>query len=131
VRYKTVIEVVTDGDDANDAMDRAGEYLRGSYHSDVPLRVRTQPMGTRNVRVLGYTVAMCFLALSISFGWFAAGRTYQKIVSTKDETVEMYAVHPPLSTDITNEAGRAFKEKWDKAYKDRVLYGPDASVDSE
>jgi len=131
VRYKTIIELITDGDTADEAIDRAGEYLRGSYNGDMPLKVKTQPMASRNLRMLSYTISICFVLLSFSFVWFAAGRSYQKLVATKDKAVETYAVNPPASTDAKTKAGKDLKKKWDEVYKQKVLYERDSNIDTE
>jgi hypothetical protein len=121
VQYKTIIELITDADDEREAVDVAGEYLRGSYNSDVPLRVQTQSLSKRNYSALGYTIFICLMAITCSFIWFSAGRTYQQITINKQHSLETYAVQPPLRTDLTQEAGKKFKQSWDKLYKEKVL----------
>ena len=131
MKYKTFIEIVTDGESSNEAIDRAGEYLRGTYQSDIPLKVRTQPMGTRNVQVLGYAISICLLALGLSFGWFSAGRSYQHFVSAKETSLGAYAVQPPLATDMRTHSGQKLKKEWDRLYKKKVLYGRDKNIGSK
>jgi len=131
VKYKTLIEIVSDGDNANEAIDKAGEYLRGSYHADLPMKVKTLPMASKSIRVLAYTIAVCFLCFSFSALWFGAGRTYQKIATAKEMTVETYAVTPPASTDMQHKGGEDFKKSWDKLIMERVLYEKDENIDSE
>lgn len=131
MKYKTLIEIISDGDNANEAIDKAGEYLRGSYHADLPLKVRTLPMASKNIRVLAFTIAICFLCFSFSALWFSAGRTYQKIATAKQMTVETYAVTPPVSMDMQHKGGKDFKKTWDKILKEKVLHGKDENIDSK
>jgi hypothetical protein len=131
VRYYTIIELITDADNEDEAIDRAGEYLRGTYPCDVPLRVKTLSLSRHNYKVLGYTIAICFIAIFLSFTWLSAGRTYQKIASDKRKSIETYAVQPPLKTDTRYEAGKKFKKSWDKLYRHKVLYEPDDNIKSE
>jgi len=128
VRYKTIVEVVTDGDNEDEALDKAGEYLRGNYNADLPLRVRTLSLKRGALLLLAYTIVICLITSGISYTWFSAGRSYQKIVSKKRNNVETYAVHPPLNTDVKQQSGKNFKKIWDKLYKERILHKPDKGV---
>ena len=131
MKYKTLIEIVSEGENANEAIDKAGEYLRGAFHADLPLKVKTLPVSQRNVRLLAYAVVICFLCLSFSALWFTAGRTYEKIALDKKMPVEMYAVNPPLSTDVNHKDGKDFKKTWDKILKEKVLHGKDENIGSK
>ena len=131
MKYKTVIELITDGDTADEAIDRAGEYLRGTYHPDLPLKVKTQNMASRNLRVLSYTICICFLIACFSFTWFSVGRSFEKFVTNKDKAVETYAVHPRSNIDTSHKTGKAFKKSWDELYKQKVLYESDENIASE
>jgi hypothetical protein len=128
VQYKTIIELITDADDELEAVDVAGEYLRGTYNSHVPLHVQAQPLTKRNFKVLGYTISICLVAIACSFVWFSAGRTYQQIAINKQQALETYAVQPPLHTDLTQEAGKEFKKSWDKLYREKVLYNSEKNI---
>ena len=130
MKFKTFIEIVSDGDNANEAIDKAGEYLRGSYHADLPMKVKTLPMASKSIRVLAYTIAICFLCFSFSALWFGAGRTYQKIAAAKEMPVETYAVTPPVSMDMQHKGGIDFKKSWDELFKEKVLYEKDENIDS-
>ena len=43
-RYKTVIEVVTEAEDQFEAVDIAGEYLRGNISNGVSMRCSAYPL---------------------------------------------------------------------------------------
>lgn len=102
MQYKTTIEVIADADNEDEAIDRAGEYLRGTCYSEVPLKVQTQSLNRKNFKKLGYTIVICFVILCWSFASFLAGRTYQKMAVAKFRALESNVVHPSLST-VVNE----------------------------
>jgi len=131
VKYKTVVEIITDADNEDEAVDLAGEYLRGKYECTFPLKVKTHQLKKRNYRVLAYSGAAYLIVLSLSFMWFSAGRTYQTIVSAKhNDMLDGCAIQPPLNTDLNHKAGKDFKESWDKLYRKKALHSPDNNISS-
>ena len=43
-KFKTVIEIVCEAEDHDEAMDVAGEYLRGALSSGVSMQCQTKPL---------------------------------------------------------------------------------------
>ena len=48
-KYKTIIELVMEANDSSEALDIAGEYLRGNIESGVSIKCYSQPLQKETV----------------------------------------------------------------------------------
>lgn len=113
MRYKTTIEVFTEAEDKREAIDIAGEYLRGALEADAQIRVRAIPIRwALSLRLLGVVLCIGILAMVYFVG--NRGSDY-RLARTKKESVTSYAVHPPLKIG-TEE----FREAWEKEEREVV-----------
>ncbi|MCX5716061.1 MAG: hypothetical protein NTV07_04265 [Candidatus Omnitrophica bacterium] len=117
MHYKTTIEVVTDADNAHDATDIAGEFLRGDMNAGADLRVKTVSVAksrvVKAVLVTGAAAAVLGTAL-------IGGKAYITVAKAQKTPVTAYAIQPPLRTNQADLQSEEFKQLWDKEQKSRV-----------
>ena len=106
-KYKTVIEIVCEAEDHNEAMDVAGEYLRGALSSGVSMRCQTRPLsGGSRFMLTG------FMALGlIGAGFLSTNLAILKPHQAQNQ-LGFNACQAPLRTTITGPAETRFKESW-------------------
>lgn len=64
MKYKTVIEIVCDGNDEEEASHMAGEYLRGHIQDDVLMKCRTFVVSEKMMKHIGIGT-MLFMGIFI------------------------------------------------------------------
>lgn len=118
MKYKTIIEVVTEAKDKDEALEITGEYLSGYIFSGVDMKCRTRPMHTyRNV-----AVSVVALSLILLVGIFSAVnlKHSQNAVSTISG---VGAIQPTLKTQVAIDNNAAFKREWqDKQLKEAIKF---------
>ena len=101
MKYKTIIEIITEADDREDAADVAGDYLRGFIDSGVQMKCQTKP-------VINRTYIPCFIPL-VLLVFFFASLFFLKSNGTKKECIAMRpvrnvsAIQPPLRSEVLPE----------------------------
>lgn len=117
MHYKTTIEVVTDADNACEATDIAGEFLRGDINSGADLHVKTVSVAkhrlTKSVLVTGLAIVVLGTAL-------LGGRAYITIAKAQRTPVTSYAIQPPLRTNQADFQSEEFKKLWEKEANNRA-----------
>ena len=114
MKYRTVIEVISDAENENEALDIAGEFLRGNLESGVRIKSRTKPL--KSHRLLHVTVLSVILAVVALTGvnLFEHSKDAPRVSSVIRNTS---AVQPPLKTG----KGPYFKETWKEEEHRKVL----------
>lgn len=114
MKYRTVIELVTEAEDTNEAMDIAGEYLRGNFENDVKMKCRTKPLKLHVVFQASAAVAILVSVIIgiASFGYFES----PPVQFSGTENVS--AIQPPLKTA---ENHQEFNETWQEKADKKVL----------
>lgn len=112
MKYKTIIELVTDANDENEAIDIAGDYLRGDINDGVEINCYAKPF--KCVKLFKFSVFLGFISLlmgMVSLGYMKSNYTH----NTSSENV--FAVQPPLRTQERTE----FKDSWEKTQNTKAL----------
>jgi len=112
MKYRTVIEIIAEAKDKNEAMDIAGEFLNGGIESGVHMKCRT--MLFRPYALLGvgvFFVLACALLGTVSLRYFTNGAD---IFPGAGNTS---AVQPPLKTSDQT----AFRGQWQEEEAKKVL----------
>ena len=65
MKYKTVIEIVCDVFDEDDAYHAAGEYLRGNYDSDIIMTCRTSSLLGHRIKMFGIVGVIVLILASV------------------------------------------------------------------
>ncbi len=106
-RYKTVIEIVCEAKDGGEAIDVAGEYLRGSLSGGVAMRCKTAPVATASKIAMK---GLCVLLLAgLGSAFIAFGKPHQPL---SGNLAALDACQAPLKTKIEGKARMEFKEGW-------------------
>jgi len=117
MKYKTVIEIMTEANNKNEASDIVGEYLSGDISSGVDMKCRTKPVLLYR-RALAASVTA--LSILLVFGTiFAAGIKTGKQAMPALSGVS--AVQPPLKTAPIDKKNVDFKEEWQKKHDQKAL----------
>jgi hypothetical protein len=118
MKYRTVIELICDAADKEDAFYTAGEYLRGEVESGVEMKCKA--ISLKAHRMLKYGV-MSVLAIFL-FSTLVAGiatRDREKSLRNISELIlsNTCTIQPVLHTK--HETG--FKEKWETKKDEAIL----------
>jgi len=118
MKFKTIIEVVTEAENKNEATDIVGEYLSGNIASGVDMKCHTKPVLFYRKAIVASVTALSVL---IVFGTiFVAGIKTGKEASSPALS-GMSAVQPPLKTATIDKKNAAFKEEWQKKHDQKAL----------
>jgi len=112
MRYKTIIEVITEADSASEALDIAGEFLRGNLETGVKMKCRTRAV-KKEMLVKTCTIGVLVILVAGITMVGRIGESPKGIFLNKKTN----AVQPPLKTDTENE----FKKTWEEEEKRQVL----------
>ncbi len=118
MKYKTVIEVLTEADNKNEASDIVGEYLSGTISSGVQMRCRTKPVTMYRKAIVASVTGLSVLLV---FGTiFVAGMKTGKSAAMPALS-GMSAVQPPLKTSTMDSKVAEFKKEWQKKHDQKAL----------
>ncbi len=117
-KYKTIIEVETEAADQLEAMDIAGEYLRGNLDSGVVMKCRIQ--NVNGYKTVGYTFVSILLMIALAtgiYGFYTTHATPLCKETASSVTLALSgsssdAMQPALVANSSDKA--AFREKWEK-----------------
>ena len=118
MKYRTVIELVCNAKDAEDASNMAGEYLNGSIDFGVHMKCKTTTVCTH--RVKKYVFSVLVLGLFVSsfiFGNLQVGDSTSTARSTNFSSFSTSTVMPALKTQEQEK----FKEEWENKKDEAVL----------
>lgn len=105
-KYKTVIELVCEAENQNEALDVAGEYLRGSLDSGVIMRCQTRQL---------HNFTKVLLTLSMFVVLIGAGvitTTISQPHGTRSGDVGYNACQVPLRTQSMGQERVEFEKRW-------------------
>ena len=112
MKYKTTIEIVSEAENKNEAMEIVGEYLSGNIFSGVDMKCATKRAhdykNTIAVTVVGILVVLgvvSLLQVKPSQGFVPA-------------ITGISAIQPPLKTSIADKKNMEFKKEW-QAIRDK------------
>lgn len=116
MKYKTVIEVVTEAKDKSEALDIVGEYLSGEVFSGVHMKYSTRSVN--GLKTAAITVTALSILLAVGALSFFLMRPYSAQVPSH---AGMSATQPPLQTHALQVSDAQFKAKWqDKHNKEAI-----------
>ncbi|MDD5439322.1 MAG: hypothetical protein PHS37_03955 [Candidatus Omnitrophica bacterium] len=99
MKYKTVIEIISDADNPAEAADLAGDYLQGHLETGITMRCYTKP-----VRKIAPVAALFigFIVIGIlGLGICFSGKKEVRVASTVPSNT-VNAIQPPLKTSATD-----------------------------
>jgi len=116
MRYKTVIEVVTEAKDRSEAIDIVGEYLSGDVLSGVEMKYSTRAVsGVKKI-----AIAITALSLMLAAGIISLYIT-KSIGNGAPSSAGMSAVQPPLQTQALHVRDAQFKTQWQDEHTKEAL----------
>ena len=112
MKYRTVIEIVTEAKNKNEAIGLVGEYLNGEIEDGVSMRCYSKPLSTHFLLRSTLFFSLVFLIISsLSFGYF------KKSPAGASGFESFSACPPPLQT---SEAS-GFKDTWKTEETNKTL----------
>jgi hypothetical protein len=113
-KYRTTIELITDASDEHEAVDIAGEYLRGGLESGVMIKCKT-----KSIRSIMLIRAFASFGLVFSIGSIALLGNSKNEAPTLTSTRNVSAIQAPLKTS----QDELFRENWeDKENREVIEY---------
>ncbi|MCX5679873.1 MAG: hypothetical protein NTZ95_04375 [Candidatus Omnitrophica bacterium] len=116
MRYRTIIEVVTEAKDKSEAMDIVGEYLSGDVFSGVKMKYSTRAVNGVKKAAITITVLSLMLAAGIISLYMI-----KPIGSGAPSASAMSAVQPPLQTQLLYIRDAQFKTQWQEEHTKEAL----------
>ncbi len=114
MKYRTMIEVISEAENEHDALDIAGEFLRGNLESGVRIKSRTKPLKSH---ILLQVTALSAILLVFAFTGIEIFGHSKSMSRVFFGTKNTNAVQPPLKTG----KGADFKETWKEEEHRKVL----------
>jgi len=118
MKYRTVLELICDAADAEDASNMAGDYLRGEIDFGVTMKCKTRSL--RSHRVRKYTVSSLIAILTFSTLLLKVtpiGDVEKTHGSVQPGFRSTYAVMPALKTKHRVD----FKKEWAEKKSEAVM----------
>ncbi len=116
MRYRTVIEVVTEAQDKTEAMEIVGEYLSGDIFSGVEMKYSTRAMnGVKKAAITITALGLLLVAGIVSL------YMVKSIGSGAPSSSGMSAVQPPLQTQVLHIRDAQFKSQWQEEHNKEAL----------
>jgi len=118
MRYRTVIEVICDAANADDAVDIAGDYLSGKVDFGVEMASNTVSMRVHKIRKFAISGLAAVVLLSVVLvKLLPAGSVSAEKGSSGPVLCSTYTVMPTLKTSGESE----FKNQWEEKKDEAVL----------
>lgn len=115
MKFKTVIKLVSDAQDKNEAIDLVDDYLAGNIVSGVDMKCVT-----RRVHNTAKIVGACALVLAITAGVIVS--SYTRHPQNMLQSVPgVSAVQPPLKTSNIANKSPEFKNEWQERHTKEAL----------
>lgn len=115
MKFKTTIEIISEAENKNEAMEIVGEYLAGYLSSGVDMRCSTNSVSSHKKGIISIIAISLLLTVSIlSIGHIKPAKNFIG-------TVPLFnAVQPPLKTSSDANKGE-FKKKWEARHTREAL----------
>ena len=118
MKYRTIIELICDAADSEDAGNIAGDYLKGEIDFGVEMKCKTVSLWAHRMKRYTSACAVTFLILSTLFFKFVPVENAETgKVSQRLAFKSTYTVTPELKTKHKEE----FKKEWAKKKDEAVL----------
>ena len=112
MKYRTLIEIVNEAENKNEAIDIAGEFLRGNLSEDVEMKCMSKPLKPRAL----LKTSILFLSVALLCGVVTISNIKNSPFSIS--LVKNYnAIQPPLTTPKSTN----FKETWQEEENKKVI----------
>ncbi|MBD3295973.1 MAG: hypothetical protein GF392_01240 [Candidatus Omnitrophica bacterium] len=109
MKYRTVIEVVCDASDKEDALNIAGEYLRGDVDFGVDMKCRSASIMSHRLKRVTATAVIALVMFSAFLLKVSPIDGEEKIQSTSNIGFRnTYTINPALNTKHRSD----FKKEW-------------------
>ncbi len=119
MKYRTVIELICDAGDKDEAGDIVGEYLKGDMDFGVKMNLKTTALSVHRVKRCAAICLAGFIVFSVLFFKTAAAGYSRGSSGFKDATAgETFALLPALKTK--HKTG--FREEWSKRHEEILKY---------
>ena len=118
MKYRTLIEIVCDASDKEEATNIAGDYLKGDIDFGVTMKSETVPLVSHRIRKYSAAVIFIFIVAStlllkvspVSVAFSTKAPCYQNFENA-------FTILPALKTRYRPD----FKEEWEKKKDEAVL----------
>ena len=95
MKYRTVIEITTEANNPNEALDLAGEFLRGNIENGVDMKYTSRSV--KGYTLLKVCVVVVLLSLFAGTLFFGSG-TSKRLASKRLNKARTSVLQPPLRT---------------------------------
>ncbi len=117
MKYRTTIEIVCEAADKDEAINTAGEYLRGAVDNGVDMTSKTLPLVTH--RVISYVMPLFVFGVILGAIFLKGGANEPSKETTCGIAVPVvFTVQPELKTQSDTEFRSDWSEKKDQAIMD-------------
>ena len=117
MKFKTTIEIISEAENKNEAMEIAGEYISGNIISGVDMKCLTRPV-KGHVSYIVSSVAILSLVAICAFSTIASVRPHQSFISNISGAC---AVQTPLKTSAEAKKDEVFKKEWQDVHTREAL----------
>lgn len=118
MKYRTVIELICEADDKEDAGNLAGEYLKGDVDFGVTMKCNTASVVAHRIKKYTVSLIAAIIMFSSLFLKVTPVGICEKIKGTGYQTFsEIYTIGPILKTKDKSE----FKDKWKESKEKAVM----------
>ena len=118
MKYRTVIELICEASSKEDAVNVAGEYLKGDIEYGVDMRCQTLSIFTHKMKKYAASCAILLFAFSTLFLKIASLDDKAEVATlVSGKSHDVYTVVPALKTKDEVE----FKEEWDEKKEEVVM----------
>ncbi|MDD5496236.1 MAG: hypothetical protein PHP46_03945 [Candidatus Omnitrophica bacterium] len=108
MKYRTKIEIITEAEDKNEAVDLVGEYLSGNVITGIDMKCSTTPVQAYRKKVM--TIALLGIVF-VGTVFFSAN--IRPSYNSAHHIIGSNAVQPPLKTSIMEKHNSEFKKQWE------------------
>ena len=117
MKYRTVIEVICEASDKDEAGDIAGEFLKGNVDFGVDMKCRVMSLWRH--RTVRYALASAFALLMLIP--MAVKVTSTETVSTQDHYKKGYMNTFTIMPELRTQYAEQFKNDWQEKKEEAVL----------
>jgi hypothetical protein len=115
MKYKTIIEIICDAADRDEASNIAGEYLRGLGDANISMRLKTVSMRTSQVVKYGSSLGVLLVFVSLFGSNIAQNFNEKEHMPSGNGSPSVCTVMPELKTNQGNDFKKEWNDKKDKA----------------
>ena len=121
MKYRTIIEIISEASSKEDAFNTAGEYLKGDVDFGVQMKCRTLPLWSHRVRKYSAVCAVMFVVFSALFLRSSLIVEYDKESGSPQVSFSnAYTIQPELKTKHESDFKKEWENKKDKAVLDFI-----------